>query len=182
MPKATNQKELIVRTALRLFAKNGYASTPISQIAKTANVSQGLMYNFFSSKEALLKEIMAIGFRDISQSMIPYQKGADPREAIAAHIRQTIAIVKKNKEVWTLLHTIRLQEKVALAMRRQFQSVVNGVTATFHQVFKKMKYPKPEMEALLFLAQVDGLVILYLQDSETPIDQLGEQLIKRYTS
>jgi AcrR family transcriptional regulator len=182
MPKATNQKDLIVRTALRLFAKNGYASTPVSLIAKTAHVSQGLMYNFFSSKEDLLKEMMAIGFRDIQLSMTSYQQLKDPNEAIAVHIRKTIAIVKQNKEIWKLLHTLRLQEKVAVAMRKQFHQVVTGVTATFQSVFKKLGYAQADLEAVLFLTQVDGLVILYLQDNTIPLDQLGEQLIKRYVS
>ena len=182
MPKASNQKDLIVRTALKLFAKNGYASTPISLIAKSAKVSQGLMYNFFSSKEELLKEMMAIGFRDISQSMAGYKETKDPKEAIRAHIRKTIEIVKMNQEIWKLLHTIRLQEKVAVTMRKQFQLVVAGITSTFTGVFKKLKYSNPQVEALLFLAQVDGMVILFLQDNNTPIDEMGEQLIQRYTA
>jgi AcrR family transcriptional regulator len=182
MPKNTNQKDLILRTALKLFAKNGYASTPISQIAKTAKVSQGLMYNFFSSKEELLKELMALGFQDISQSIAGYKELKDPKEAIRVHIRKTIEIVKQNKEIWKLLHSIRLQEKVAVTMRRQFQQVVEGIAATFADVFRKLKYPQPGLEALLFLTQVDGMVILFLQDNNTPIDELGEQLIKRYTT
>jgi AcrR family transcriptional regulator len=56
MPKTENKKEAIVVAALKLFATHGYASTPVSLIAKTAGVSQGLMYNFFNSKEALLHE------------------------------------------------------------------------------------------------------------------------------
>lgn len=180
MPKTTNQKEAILRAALKLFAKNGYAGTPVSQIAKTAHVSQGLMYNFFRSKEALLKEMMALGFTDIRLSMTSYDEEVHPREAIALHVRKTLQIVKQNKELWKVLHTIRLQEKVAVTMQRQFQKVVASVAATFQNAFLELGYARPDLHALLFLAQIDGLVILYLQDNSIPLEELGEEIIKTY--
>jgi AcrR family transcriptional regulator len=180
MPKSTNQKEQIVKTALKLFAQHGYASTPISLIAKTAKVSQGLMYNFFKSKEELLKQMMQMGFNDIQQSMISYDKETDPHAAIKVHILKTIEIIKQHKEFWKLLHTIRLQGKVSSSMQKSFQEVVANVTLTFQKVFKKMGYKNPELEAILFLTQIDGLIILFLQDENIPIDKLGQQLINRY--
>ena len=181
MPKSTNQKDRIVQTALKLFAKHGYSNTPISLIAKTAKVSQGLMYNFFQSKEELLKEMMMIGFADIHQSMVSYAQEKDPVKAIELHILKTIEIIKQHQEFWKLLHSIRLQEKVLGSMKKSFQEVVTATTSEFQKVFKKMGYRKPELEAILFLAQIDGLVILYLQDDTLPIDKLGQQLILRYT-
>jgi AcrR family transcriptional regulator len=181
MPKSTNQKEAIIKAALKLFARNSYASTPVSLIAKTARVSQGLMYNYFRSKEDLLKEIIALGFQDIKTSMKAYGESDDPRKNISNHVRKTIEIVEQNKAMWKLLHTIRLQEKVVIAMQKQFRQIVESVALTFRKTFKKLGYPNPEMEAVLFLAQIDGLVMLYLQDAEIPLNQLGETLIQRYT-
>ena len=44
--------------ALELFVTYGYQGTTISQIAKKASVSKGLLYNYFKSKEELLHEII----------------------------------------------------------------------------------------------------------------------------
>jgi len=182
MPKSTNQKDSIVQAALKLFAKHGYASTPISLIAKTANVSQGLMYNFFKSKEDLLKEMMALGFADIHASMTSYVQETDPNKAIEMHVLKTMAIIKQRKEFWKLLHTIRLQDKVVTSMRTSFQEVIGNVSQSFMKVFKKLGYKNPELEATLFLTQIDGLVILYLQDDTIPIDKLAKHLINRYNT
>lgn len=180
MPKPTNQKEALIKAALKLFGKNGYASTPVSLIAKTAGVSQGLLYNFFASKEDLLKEIMRLGFRDIQLSMATYASSTDPKASITLHVRKTIEIVKENRALWKLLHSLRLQEKVATTMQKQFRVVVQSAVQTFQQAFKNLGIAHPDMEALLFLSQIDGMVILYLQDPETPIDEMGKLLIKRY--
>ena len=54
----------ILDAAYRLMAKNGYESTSISQIANEAGVSKGLMYNYFHSKEDLLKALIDQTLRD----------------------------------------------------------------------------------------------------------------------
>jgi AcrR family transcriptional regulator len=181
MPKSTNQKEQIVRAALKLFATRGYSSTPISLIAKTAKVSQGLMYNFFKSKEELLHELMERGFEDIRKSMEAYElKGIAPEKAIELHLKKTIEIIEAHHEFWRLLHAIRLQGKVVSSMKNSFGEIVGSVAVTFTKIFRKLGIRKPEMEAVLFLAQIDGLVILYLQDNSVPIHQLANHIIQRY--
>ena len=43
--------ELIMETALELFAENGFHATSMSQIAKKAGISKGLAYNYFENGE-----------------------------------------------------------------------------------------------------------------------------------
>jgi AcrR family transcriptional regulator len=52
------KKKLIMDVALDHFANEGYLPTSISHIAQTAGISKGLMYNYFKSKEDLLKCIL----------------------------------------------------------------------------------------------------------------------------
>lgn len=181
MPKLDNKKQLILETALKLFASNGYNATPISMIAKEAGVSQGLMYNFYSSKAELLREMITHGAGDIAESMKAYSSIDDPREAIRVHVTETIKIIKKKKEFWRLLHAIRLQGGVLQDVDDLFEKIVSSVTKIFEKVFRQLGVESPKLEAQLFLTQIDGMVILYLQDEKLPIRQLGIQLIKRYT-
>jgi len=52
------KKELIMKTALNLFAKQGFYNTTIADIAKEMGMSVGNMYNYFPSKESLAKELL----------------------------------------------------------------------------------------------------------------------------
>ena len=52
------KKELIMKTALNLFAKRGFYNTTIADIAKEMGMSVGNMYNYFPSKESLAKELL----------------------------------------------------------------------------------------------------------------------------
>ena len=48
----------IMKTALNLFAKKGFYTTTIADIAKEMEMSVGNMYNYFHSKESLAKELL----------------------------------------------------------------------------------------------------------------------------
>ncbi|AAC06618.1 TetR/AcrR family transcriptional regulator [Aquifex aeolicus] len=62
MSKLKTEKELkkreIMRVACKLFAQKGYHNTTMPDIAKALGMSVGNLYNYFSSKEELAKEIM----------------------------------------------------------------------------------------------------------------------------
>lgn len=65
MPTRDEQKEqrrqLIMDKAIELFAKKGYAETKIGDIAQAADMSVGLMFHYFESKEKLYEEIIQYG-------------------------------------------------------------------------------------------------------------------------
>lgn len=48
----------IIQTALQLFASNGFHKTTIPDIAKKMQMSVGNIYNYFSSKDILAREII----------------------------------------------------------------------------------------------------------------------------
>ena len=52
------KKDLILRTALIVFAQEGYHASSVNKIADKANISKGLIYNYFESKEDLLRNII----------------------------------------------------------------------------------------------------------------------------
>jgi len=65
------KKKVILDAALKLFAEKGYASSSISCIAEKANMSKGLMYNYFKSKEELLKTIVLSFMSEIREMLDP---------------------------------------------------------------------------------------------------------------
>ena len=55
MGKEAKKKE-ILKSAIKVFARNGIANTKISDIAIEANMSKGNIYLYFESKEEIIKE------------------------------------------------------------------------------------------------------------------------------
>jgi TetR/AcrR family transcriptional regulator, fatty acid metabolism regulator protein len=53
-PAATDKRRLILDAAVRVFARQGFHTCRVADIADEAGVAYGLVYHYFSSKEAIL--------------------------------------------------------------------------------------------------------------------------------
>ena len=58
------KRQRILRAAVQAFAKKGYTETTISQIASSAEVSEGTVYEYFKNKEDILLSIPEERFQD----------------------------------------------------------------------------------------------------------------------
>lgn len=56
----------IIHAALELFVSKGYAATKITDIAKYAGMSTGLLFHYFESKEKLYEELVRMGLEGTS--------------------------------------------------------------------------------------------------------------------
>ncbi|HEX3513068.1 MAG TPA: TetR/AcrR family transcriptional regulator [Trebonia sp.] len=54
------RREDIIVTAAQLFAEKGYANTTMTQIARACGLRQSSLYYWFSQKEAILRELLAL--------------------------------------------------------------------------------------------------------------------------
>ncbi|MCL7989101.1 TetR/AcrR family transcriptional regulator [Sphingobacterium sp. lm-10] len=52
-----DKREAIFQSTLELVQDNGFHGTPMSQVARLANVSVGTIYHYFESKEDLIMEL-----------------------------------------------------------------------------------------------------------------------------
>lgn len=55
------RRDEILDAALDLFVRKGYAGTTIKDIASAVDMSVGLLFHYFASKEALLLELVKLG-------------------------------------------------------------------------------------------------------------------------
>lgn len=61
-----SKKQRIILTMLELVVKQGYHATPMSQVAKEANVAVGTIYHYFETKEKIIEAIFLMVYKDLS--------------------------------------------------------------------------------------------------------------------
>lgn len=66
--KIFRRKEIIEKS-LDLFIANGYAQTKINDIAKAVNMSVGLLFHYYESKEALYESLIDFGIQGTKSVM-----------------------------------------------------------------------------------------------------------------
>jgi len=107
---------LIMEVALQHFANEGYFRTTINHIAKHAGISKGLMYNYFDSKEALLKAIIHRSVNEVYKYLDIDRDGYLSEGEFVFFIRKIDVMLKEKKYFWQLLFQLLMQ----IDIREQF--------------------------------------------------------------
>jgi AcrR family transcriptional regulator len=116
------KRNLIMDTALKHFAREGYHATTINDIAKHAGISKGLMYNYFKSKETLLKAIIERSVMEVYKDFDINRDGYLSEEEFEYFIRRISVILREKRSFWRLFIQILMQSDV----RRQFLDTFLG--------------------------------------------------------
>lgn len=87
---AEDKRQLILDAAVRVFARKGYHTCRVGDIAEEAGVAHGLLYHYFDSKEELLETI----FRSTWTLMLDAIQGVEALgEPAREQLRKVAAIV-----------------------------------------------------------------------------------------
>ncbi len=113
------RRRRILDAARACFGELGYARTTVAAIAERAGVSNGLLYQFFESKEHLLQIVLEEVIRDWVRAMIPRERpaGVSAAEALEGMFRRSVEFCRTNPLLPALLsrdQTLGL-ERVQLA-------------------------------------------------------------------
>ena len=165
------KRQLIMDSALHLFAENGFENTSIENIATHAGISKGLLYAYFENKDDLLQQILTSGIQtasDVSQSVTTMKDFVKNIEKFFDH-------VTNHKEFYKLYSIITVQPKVT----KNLESVMveyGGMRENMINVFKKHFGEKRALqELLLFSVIMKGFTVVSAfsgQQNVLPTDML----------
>lgn len=123
----------IMKSAYRLFAKNGYERTPIAELAKRANVSAGSVIYHFKTKENLLcmlywKTLDRL-ISNTSKKMLASKTG---KESLEDAVEEFFTFLKKHPEEARIL----LMDK-PFEFRTNGHGFDHGPVADLHRMLKQ---------------------------------------------
>jgi AcrR family transcriptional regulator len=83
-----DKRRQILRAAITVFARSGYHTSRVSDVAKEAGVAYGLVYHYFGSKEDLLEAIFRRTWSRMLEAVEEVERGDAPaRDQIEAVAR-----------------------------------------------------------------------------------------------
>jgi TetR/AcrR family transcriptional regulator, fatty acid metabolism regulator protein len=84
-PPATDKRRLILDAAVRVFARQGFHTCRVADIADEAGVAYGLVYHYFSSKEEILDTLFVDRWGLMLEAIAEADgEEASPRDKLAA--------------------------------------------------------------------------------------------------
>jgi len=170
----------ILDASLELFATKGYDSTSIANIAEKAGISKGLMYNYFSSKDELLRGLIDLlnkGETDMMEKVIH----EDPKKMLENVIRFFFSELRENYQQWVFISKLVLQVDRFDFVKKMATEMYSNYLILFEQLLGGIGMKKPAEEAKLLGALFDGIGYQYLIIKEAyPLDEIENYLIQKY--
>lgn len=159
----------ILEAALALFAEKGLHHTKVSEIASRVGVSQGTIYWYFDSKQALFEAAFTSQFDALVEPI--YTIAADETRSPAAKIADiaaaTLGLFLEHTEVVFVMLQVMATQEVANILTHDFRDYYRGFRGLLAPLFVAIGDPDADATASLYLAVLDGLMLQALVDPET---------------
>ncbi len=132
-----DRRQEIYEKALSLFLARGYDNTPVSEIAKSLNLTKAGLYHYFSSKEELL---FSIHNESIRKGFVPMldaaEKIVDPRERIRFFIKNyVVKTVTKDPSIKIAIHDVKkLKPEYQEVIIKDWQRVFNLIRGALDEL------------------------------------------------
>jgi AcrR family transcriptional regulator len=131
--KAPQRREQLISVATKQFAKFGFDATTTDTIAKSAGVTEPILYRHFGSKQELFIAIT----REVSRQTLQHWKDLitpidDPAEQLREIAREFPAHLKDHGDTYRVLHnalTTSRDRKVLAVLREHYHQMEDFFTA-----------------------------------------------------
>ena len=133
MPRV-QREQLILDVAGRVFAREGYHSASMDEIAELAEVSKPMLYAYFGSKEGLyLAYVERAGGELLERLENAQPRDRLPASVLRARISEFLAFVDEHSDGWKVLfrelgstrpfsdRVAQLRERIAGTIRRMIE-------------------------------------------------------------
>lgn len=168
----------IKEVALRIFANEGYFQASIAKIAQAANISKGLLYNYFESKEELLKAIVFDAIDEIYESFDQNHDGVLTADEFEFFVRHTFELQKQRREFYKMYYSLVIQPEILKIVDHKMAEKGAVVMKVMMEYFIR-NFSEPQTEMLLFSSMVKGLGMQYVFAPEQFTGDLLEQAINK---
>lgn len=177
-----DRKTQIIEVATQLFSEKGFENTPISEICEACDISKGLVFHHFKSKDGLLKEIFAATTQKIIELNETIDSDYSPVEMLLDLIHSFFNQLKTDKLFFQFNLNVMVQPKTRIFLNDLIKERSAFIFKSVLNIFEGFDAKNAEVNSYIFIAELDGIALNYLRIFEDyPLEKIKNQLIKKYT-
>jgi TetR/AcrR family transcriptional regulator, upper aerobic nicotinate degradation pathway regulator len=177
---AQTTRENILKAAIKVFAKSGFAGGRVEQISTAAKSYDRMIYYYFGSKEGLFVAALEEIYRRFNEAEAELTLSMDqPVESLKAVIRFIWSYYLKHPEFITLLNSENLQrgKHIAKSMRaREYSSPAIGILDGVLRAGTAQGLFRADLAARDVYLMIASMGYFYLSNRYTLSAFLGEDL------
>ena len=175
------KKKIIMESAMELFAEKGFTATSVSMIARHADISKGLLYNYFESKETLFSEILNLGLDRLFEGFDKNRDGFLTKEEFIYFLNESLDIIVIDIKFWRLYFMVIIKPETQKLLEPKIIEKVLPFLTVLSEYFERQGYENPMAMARLLGAILDGIGLNYMVDPENfPINEIKNIIISKF--
>ncbi|MGG4442671.1 TetR/AcrR family transcriptional regulator [Brevibacillus fortis] len=179
-------KDKIHAAAMTLFIKKGYHATSIDDVAKQAQISKGLLYNYYKGKEELLAAMVQVRIEEVKEVMEAAMKLATPSEQLRHIVEGALDNVYERPDVYRFYLNLQTQpedDRVLASYREQLNEESRRQFEVQCQIFQQLGVKEPRLRSLYFSSALQGAMLMMTTYPDGfPVEEMKEQMIREYGS
>ena len=166
------RKAEILEAAFELFATEGYHGASVSKIAKQAGISKGLMYNYFNSKEDVLRAIMRDIMNQVTNRFDVESIEKLEEKDVFNWVDLSFDVVSEDPVKWRLYTSLSTQPEVTPILIEEASGNIGSFVTKLHDFLKGKKVKDPMFLVSQIAAYVDGVQMhILLSPEQFPIEK-----------
>ena len=188
-----DRRDDIVQASLKLFAEKGFHGTSMRDIARAADITEGLIYHYFANKRDLFTAIIEEhSFLPLLRSLPDLGEWLDTRELLLVLARGFFDVLHRNEDLTRLL----LQEVQVFPEEKEafFADAVKESVGALGKVLEDRMSERartqvdPEVMARIFFNSLLAFFVeqeilggknIYPGDEQAYVEHLVDMLVKR---
>jgi TetR/AcrR family fatty acid metabolism transcriptional regulator len=177
---AIDKRRVILEAAVRVFARQGFHTCRVSDIADEAGVAYGLVYHYFSSKEEILDtlflerwDVMLAAISEVDASARP------PREKLYAIAAFIVDSYRHDPELMKVIvvevtRAANTFGRTHLAKIREAYAQIAGIVARAQAAGVFREQISPDFAALAFYGLIEQVLTGWIFDHDSEAVDEGE--------
>src|SRR5438094_4271010 len=181
-----DKRRLILDAAVRVFARKGYHTCRVGDIAEEAGVAHGLLYHYFRSKEELLETIFRETWRDVLDAVRSVEETDEcARDRLAGIAKILLRAWRRDPDLVRVLvrevtRSSHLQQRIG-----EIEAAFDGIERVIvhgQQVGEFRSDLDPRMASYVFYGALEeiltGWVLGRLEDGDEAIARAEETVVE----
>lgn len=173
----------ILNSALKLFAEKGYHATSMDNLARSAGISKGLIYNYFPTKEALLKGVVESAMDFSNEVTMPNPESPDIRIEFQEFLESFFILIKTRTDTLRLILSLSIQIHTFDFIQNIAKAKSDFYDDFFEHCLQALGFQGTKEEVYELECILEGAAtIYYVMGDDEKLDKVKLQLIKKYCS
>lgn len=179
LEKMINKKDRILHEAVSLFASKGFFSVSTKQIANQAEVSEGLIFKHYGSKEWLLQVVFEKWYLYVESQMEKVTLLPSRKEQLGALLDFPVTMMDTDPDFRKLSYIIKLQHP-ELYHKMRPKDITPQINQFIENIFIQLWVPNHDLERLHLLVFFEWIVHMMIKYPEIDLKPLIEYQKNKY--